>query len=230
MDSLFFKCSCCRQYIRMEKKVEGDFSDWAYHYGVEWSDYNESVPELSYENWERSERTPVVNEMRTLLVSVPFDEKIGNEFYVYFEPALIYFNGWDDTNENDTQKCAVIRCRLDKILKRNEYEAWIVVYIEDVISLGELYKHFVPTIVKKDIDIFDNVPEKIQHTMFENDKWSVKYWDAQGDCGEYKWIYTDDNGIRHLVMQSWFDFDHSIVYIGNIVTERTEVAAANEKR
>jgi len=37
-------------------------------------------------------------------------------------------------------------------------------------------------------------------------------------CGEDKWIYIDENGTRHLVMQSWYDFDNSIVYLGNIIT------------
>lgn len=217
MENLYFKCRCCKSHIRMDKKVIDDFSGWAYYEGIEWSDFDEDVPDLTEEHWERSEILPIENTNRTLFVRKPFDESIGSEFWIYFEPALIHFNGWDDIYEKDIDKCAIVRCKLTNILKRNEYGAWVVVNVREVISVSELHKYFEPCETEKGIDFFDGIPEKIQHSMFENDKWLVRYWDAQGDCGEIKWIYTDNNGTRHLVMQSYFDFDQSIMYIGNII-------------
>lgn len=219
-DSLFFKCSCCKRSIRMEKETKGYFSNWAYHYGVEWSDFQEDVPAFSEEDWKRSETTPAVKERRTLYVQKPFDERIGNEFWILFEPALCSLNGWDDIEESEIEKCALIRCKLSKILKRNEYEAWVVVDVKEVILVRELYQYFDTCIADVDISVFDGIPEKICYTIYENDRWIVTCWDAQGDCGEYKWIYIDENGTKHLVMQSWFDFDSSVIYVGNIIQKK----------
>lgn len=217
MDTLYFKCSCCKQEVRMKKETIDDFADWAYYEGVEWSDFNEDVPDFSEKHWNRSENTPAVNENRTLHVWKPFDESIGNEFLILFEPALCYFNGWDEVNINEIKKCAIVRCKFTKILKRNEFEAWIVVNIKEVIPVHELYKYFKPCTTEKDIMKFNGIPEDMSNTVLENNEWSLITWDAQGDCGENKWIFKDDKGIPHLVMQSWFDFDNSVVYIGNII-------------
>lgn len=220
MNSLFFNCSCCKRSIRMEKKIKEHFSDWAYYYGVEWSDFHEDIPESLGEDWNRSETTPIVKEERILYVSKPFDESIGNEFWTLFEPAMCYFNGWDEVDDSEIEKCAIVRCKLTKILERNEYEAWVVVNVQDVVLVSELYKHFEPCVTDANINTFKGIPENICETIYENNNWLVTCWDAQGDCGEYKWIYIDENGTRHLVMQSWFDFDNSVVYIGNIIQVR----------
>ena len=221
MDNLFFKCSCCNNSIRMDKKIKEHFSDWAYYYGVEWSDFEENnIPEFSNEDWNRSEATPIAKQQRTLHVWKPFDESIGNEFLTFFEPALCYYNGWDGVEESEIEKCAIVRCKLTKVLKQSEYEAWVAVNVQEVILVSELYKYFTPCITDTDINAFEGIPEKICHTIYENDKWLVTCWDAQGDCGEYKWIYIDENGIRHLVMQSWFDFDNSVIYIGNVIQNK----------
>lgn len=217
MDNIFFKCACCNNIIRMKKEIKEHFVDWAYYYGVEWSDFDEDVPELSEEDWDRSETTPVVNEKRTLHVWKPFDESIGSEFWVLFEPALCYFEGWDFVDKNEIDKCAIIRCKLTKILKRNEYEAWVVVDVLEVVFLSELHKYYQPCFADIDINMFKGIPPKCCQTLCDNDNWFVTCWDAQGDCGEDKWIYIDENGTRHLVMQSWFDFDNGIVYLGNII-------------
>lgn len=204
----------------MKKEIKEHFSDWAYYYGVEWSDFNEDIPEFSDEDWKRSENTPIVNESRILHVYKPFDENVGNEFWTLFEPASCYFNGWDEAEESEIEKCAITRCKLTEILKRNEYEAWVEVVVQEVVLVNELYNHYEPCILDIDINKFEGIPEKIYETVYENNKWLVTCWDAQGDCGEYKWIYIDENGTRHLVMQSWFDFDNSVVYIGNIIQRK----------
>lgn len=223
MDSLFFKCACCKKDIRMKKEIKEHFADWAYYYGVEWSDFEEDTPDFSDEDWNRSETTPIVEMDRTIHVWKPFDECIGNEFWVLFEPALCYFNGWDCVDESEIEKCAIIRCKLTKILKRNEYEAWVIVHVQEVVPISELYKYFSPHIAAIDLNVFDGIPEKIYQTICDMNKWLVTCWDAQGDCGEYKWIYIDENGTRHLVMQSWFDFDQGIVYLGNIMNMQSNL-------
>lgn len=221
MENLFFKCACCNNDIRMQKEIKTPFTAWAYYYGVEWSDFDEAVPELSEEEWKRSETTPRKQENRTLHVSNPFDEKIGNEFWALFEPETCYFHGWGEADESEIKKCAIVRCKFTKILKQNAYEAWIIVRIQEVVFVHELYHYFKPCIADMDIRAFEGIPEKMYQTIYDQNGWLVTCWDAQGDCGEDKWIYTDENGTRHLVMQSWFDFDHSIVYLGNIIPKET---------
>lgn len=220
MDSLFFKCSCCEENIRMKKEIKEHFTDWAYYYGVEWSDFDENIPVNLDEDWNRSETTPVVDENRTLYVCKPFDESLGSEFKILYEPALCHFNGWDSIYENEIEKCAIIRCKLTKIIKRNEYEAWVVVKVQEVVPLNNLIHYYNAHITDEDITMFDGIPERMYKTCYKNNNWIVTSWDAQGDCGEDKWIYIDEKGKRHLVMQSWFDFDISVVYIGNIIQKK----------
>ncbi|MDE7365563.1 MAG: hypothetical protein K2N27_11940 [Ruminococcus sp.] len=215
MENLRFKCKVCQNIIEMKKEIHGDFSDWAYDC-AEWSDFKENVPELSERYWERSECTPVVNENRTILVYKPFDEKIGNEFWLLYEPALLYLNGWEGYPEEDIRKCAVVRCRFEKILVSDEYSAWIVVNVQQVVFLHELYKYYEEVMTDIPIDEFEGIPKTKCMKGFQNDKWLEIYWTAQGDCGDNKWIYTDEYGMRHLVMQMSYGFDDSVLYIGNI--------------
>lgn len=211
MENLCFKCSVCKNYIRMNKKLDDLFSDWAYACG-EWSDFGEDVPELSKQNWIHSELTPVVGETRTVFVRMPFDETIGNEFWLLYEPALLYFNSWEDCSEQDIANCAVVRCKFQKILISDEYSAWIRVTVQEVVFLHELCNYYQ--------DIRGNISNAFkgitEETEFQNDRWHVTSWTMQNDCGEMKWIYIDENGIRHLVMKLWYAFDEEILYIGNI--------------
>lgn len=216
MENLRFKCKVCKNCIKMNKEIQSPFSDWAYAGGAEWSDFKENVPDLSEKHWVRSERTPVIDEKRTILVYKPFDEKIGNEFWVLYEPALLFFNGWDGYSENEISKCAVVRCRFEKILISDEYSAWIEVSIKKTVFLHELYKYYGEIAADTPIDDFEGIPESEYNTHFQNDTWLLKEWNAQGDCGEMKWIYTDKDGVRHLVMQIKYGFDESVLYIGNI--------------
>jgi hypothetical protein len=204
----------------MNKSIPDLFLDWAYYEGVEWSDFDENVPNLSKMHWERSEKTPIINEKRSLFVYKPFDEIIGNEFLVLFEPALIAINGWDECYKNDIDKCAIVRCKFEKILKFDEYTAWIVVKIQDVININKLYDCYKPSEINTNLELFKGIPKEIVNIIYEDDNWLVTGWNAQGDCGENKWIFKSQNGSMHLVMQSYFDFDESVVYLGNIIPKK----------
>lgn len=216
MEKLRFKCKVCENYIKMKKEVYGLFSDWAYVNCAEWSDFNENVSKLSEQHWERSESTPIVGEKRTIFVHKPFDEKIGNEFWILYEPALLFLNGWNDCSDANIDKCAVVRCKFERTLISDEYGTWIRVSIQKVIFIYELYKYYDEVKTDVPIDMFEGIPVSEYNTLFQNYRWLVTDWTAQGDCGETKWIYTDENGVRHLVMQMWYAFDEDVLYIGNI--------------
>lgn len=212
MDELFFKCRACGKYIRIEREPADDFAQWAYYGSVEWPEFRENVPELSAEH-----RVPEVGRQYTLRVSKPFDESVGNEFLTLYESAAVCAGGWYGITAKDLEECAVVRCRFTEILERSEYEARIVVRVEEVVPLDELSRRYETHITERDLDVFEGIPGDMCELLCECGRWSAICWDAQGDCGEERWFYTDENGIRRLVMQSWFDFDQSIMFLGNIV-------------
>ncbi len=227
MENLRFKCEVCGEIVEMKKIAKSPYCDWAYDTCVEWSDFNTDVPELSKKQWERSSETPVAGEKRIVLVQKPFDEKIGNEFWVKFEPAMLFFNGWEPDLENEILKCAMVRCRFDKIIIADQYSAWIVVHIVKAIPINKLFEHYTEVASEDPLDSFfgqiisaSNVTSSCQmYLEFQNKNWKVISWTAQGDVGEVKWIYIDESGKRHLVMGLDYGFDEEVLYLGNVVEE-----------
>ncbi len=218
---LRFRCQVCGEIIEMKKDVKPPFSDWGYDTCVEWSDFRSEVPALSESRWERSSSTPIVGGKRRIFVKKPFDERVGDAFWVKFEPALLFFDGWDDVPEEEIRKCAMVRCRFEKILVSDAYCAWIEVSILQVIPLHELFRHFDAQSVTKPLDCFEGL-QRAPETHFRNDRWHVVGWSAQGDCGETRWIYTDETGTEHLVLALSFGFDEEVLYMGNLVLGENE--------
>lgn len=215
MENLRFKCKVCGEIVKMQKEVQNPYSDWAYSSCVEWLGFNIEVPELSEKHWERSSETPIKGEKRIIFVQKPFDEKIGNAFWVMFEPALLFFNGWDDYPETEIQKCAMIRCRFDRVIVSDECSAWIEISIVKVVPLCDLYMQYDEVTSDEPIDAF--IGNWHTNVIFQNDNWFVFGWSAQGDCGKTRWIYKDKNSKRHLVIELKFGFDEEVLYLGNIV-------------
>ncbi|MCM1288950.1 MAG: hypothetical protein NC240_11635 [Clostridium sp.] len=220
MENLRFKCSACNKYVETNKEVIGSFVNWGYYNCVEWSNFADDVPDLSEQNWIGSERTPIANELRTVRVRKPFDEKIGNEFFTLYEPAPLFFNGWNNATKEELQNCAVVKCKFEKILASDEYRAWISVSIKKVLPLHTLCNYYENTVTNAPIDKFEDISESKCDRVFQNDEWLIMAWDAEGDCGESKWIYTDECGVRHLVMQMYFDFHEDIIYLGNVTNSK----------
>ncbi|MDO5296071.1 MAG: hypothetical protein Q4F00_05415 [bacterium] len=134
-----------------------------------------------------------------------------------FEPALIYFNG-PDSAPGDIDKCAVARCRFDKVLAADAFSAWIRITVLTVIPLAELYKYYDESASDDPIDKLDDFYDDEIYT-FQNDRWLIKLGSGEGDYAKEIWTYKDNNNnIQHLVMQDqaymhyWGDIN-----IGNIV-------------
>lgn len=215
MEKLWFKCDMCDKYLEMKREVEGAFVDWAYGCG-QWSDFEEEVPALSTEDWVRSSKTPTVGTVRTILVKAPFEESVGNEFLMLYQPDMEEFVDWLTYSDDTIRECAVVRCRFEKVLRSDDMRAWIQVKILEVIFLHDIYKQYDEVLTDESIDEFSNIPEDMCMTIFENDRWDITTWTAQADCGEIKWIYTDDSGTRRLIMQRWYEFHMDILFLGNI--------------
>ncbi len=209
-----FRCKCCKQLVEMNRTIPEGFADWAYN-NISWSDFDEKVPMLSENIWVCSDRIPKANEMRTIKVTSPFEEKTGSEFNIMFRPASILCNGWGEYPE-DIDKCAVVRCRFEKILAVNEYEAYIRVKVMRVIPLSEIHRAYKPVFTDDDLESFAGMA-KCDTTECRTEKWEAEYWTGQGDIGENKLMYIDDNNQRHLIIMEYYDFHEDIAYIGNII-------------
>lgn len=214
MDKIKFKCKACNEYVEMQKNVPNGFSDWAYSV-MEWSDFNEKeVPPLSEKHWSRSDNTPKIGEVRIIKVTKPFSEEVGNEFYMEFVPALVYFNGYDCSEQITSS--AIVKCRFEKILLADEYSAWISVKVLQSFLLPELSEMYLPWLTDGELEDYAGIC-KCNEVEFADVSWEIKYWTGQGDIGESKLIYIDEKDIRHLVLMSYYNFHDEISYFGNIV-------------
>lgn len=214
MNKVKFRCKCCKQLVEMNRTIPDGFADWAYN-NISWSDFDEKVPQLSKNIWVYSDRTPKINEMRTIKVTSPFEESVGCEFNIIFQPVSILYNGWGEYPE-DINKCAVVRCRFEKILAINEYEAYIRVKVIRVTPFFEIHRIYEPVFTDNDLESFAGMA-KCDITECCTDKWEAIYWTGQGDIGENKLIYIDDNNMRHLIIMEFYSFHEDIAYIGNII-------------
>lgn len=213
MNNIKFKCKCCNTYHEMIKKFPVGFSGWAYS-NMEWSDYEEEVPSLSEKYQVHSDRVPKNGEFRIIKVHTPFDEKIGDEFYMEFVPEYVFFNGYDDMEQiHDT---AIVQCRLEEVILTDEYSGWIRVKVLNVILLSELSEVYPPFLTNCKLEEYVGTCE-CDESDFVDAPWEMKYWTGQGDIGECKTIYTDTNGFRHLILMNYYDWFRDVTYFGNIV-------------
>ena len=212
MEQLFFKCSVCDSIVDTKEKAYHPYSDWAYGCAV-WSDLGDDVPDLVEPYWERhweySKRTPAVGENRTVWVELPFNEKLGNEFW------LLYTGRYIQRPYDNMSKWAVARCRFERILVSTQYCAWITVYVQRVIPLSKLCEVYHETKLYTRLEKLDS-PIANQSRFYRYGRWYIKAFSGDGDLGETYWIYTDDNGKQHLVMKSWWDFHDDVLHFGNV--------------
>ena len=186
------------------------FSELVYD-GFEWLEAGESVPTLDEKIWTRSESVPKVGEKRFLKVSAPFNQDIGDCFNMLFSPALSALNGWEDYPE-ELSDSAVVVCKFEGIVQSDEYRAWIEVSVEGVIPLEDLHKHY-PC-----VETTDAVGYGFDLTLdFRHERWEFYSYSAQGDFGEWRLVYVDDNGLRHIVLIGEYSMHKDFVCCGNVI-------------
>ena len=213
-ERIHFKCKACKEYAEPDRSVYEGFVDWAYRC-AEWSDFDENVPPLDQDIFLRKKTLPKTGMMYSIKVAKPFDEMIGNNVNINFVPALAYINGFGDSPD-DINNSAIVRCRIDKIIAKDEFSAWIRVLVTDITLYSELYKKHRPSPTDKTLEAFSHYRE-CDWTELSTDRWKVVSWTGQGDIGEEKIIYIDDNNVRHLVAMGYYDFHQEIMYLGNVV-------------
>lgn len=215
---LQLKCKCCGEAANINRTIWANgFSDLAYDDICEWSDFSENPPELEEDHWERAVRVPEIGETRLIKVVFSFSFETGESFKLLFRPAWSFFNGWEEYPE-ELEQSAIVTCKLTSIKESNEYSAWATVRIEDVIMLKDICKRYPEQYTENRLEDFDVTRVQFEDLQYQN--WEYYSWNAQGDCGEWKLIYQDENGIRHLILLGEWSFHGRDVYIGNIVNEK----------
>lgn len=208
-----FKCRTCGEIVKKQPIVPEGFAGWAYSCGecdIQWLKSGEDIPPLDGKVYLKCrEKCPELGEICAILVKKPFDEEIGNEFYVQLRSTRDYIS---DEMTDEVFACGgIVKCRFESVVSHNEYEAWIKVRVLEVIKNDELYKVFDEYIEDPLIPRFDS-EEKYTN------KWKhIKLWSGGGDIGRYCEIYTDSDGRDHMVLQGYWDLHNEYVYFGNVV-------------
>lgn len=213
--TMFFKCRCCGKFINEKPSLVEGFSELAYD-DMEWLEVGESVPPLEEHIFPRADRIPEVGERRFIKVQVPFAQEIGNRFNVLYSPALSSLNGWA-TYPEELSGSAVVGCVYERTVISDEFCAWIEVTAERVIPFPELYTHY--PCRKVSWCLFESGFGKHAELGFRWQNWEFYTFPSQDDFGEWRLIFTDSEGKRHLLMSYEWGWHGGVVQLGNAVTE-----------
>ncbi|MBR3327556.1 MAG: hypothetical protein IKG22_09585 [Atopobiaceae bacterium] len=178
--------------------------------------------------WVCSDQRPVTGERRTLRVEMPFDANVGDEFTTLFEPADMYYNGWEFANPEEASRACAVRCCFDGILWSDDFSAFIIVKVLKVVPLERLYAKIPKTVT--DYRFFEEFcceygPDSAKYisTEYEDDHWLYRDWaDSGGYMYHMQLIYSDDQGIRHEVLTCWSAGCHAnenLYHFGNMVNK-----------
>lgn len=205
-------CSCCGSEGIPERKVESGFLGITYDSMLEWLKCTEKIPKLEENIWSRSERVPTMGESYVVKAYFPFHFELGEEFSVLFQPALSFFNGWDEYPD-EIEESAIVKCEFMEVMDSGATSAWIRVKVVDVLMVGDICSTFVAVPYQGDVewlesDVFDT---------YEFGNWVFRQWSAQGDLGEWYLIYKDVKGLKHIVLYGRWDYHSDNVYYGNVV-------------
>ncbi|MBQ8119849.1 MAG: GNAT family N-acetyltransferase [Ruminococcus sp.] len=214
-----FACGCCQSKAEMKTDTPPEFAGWAYSCErIEWLASGAPLPRLDERHFERLDKTPKISEKHRLRVCMAFRQALGSEFYMQYLAPGLYMSG--DASDEIYRSCAIVRCRLDKVLTAHAYAAWVEVTVLDVIGYGEMHESFAPQYTDSTLEEFCGYPLKHAENYLEYDEngWKDFNWTMQGDVGTSFLIHTDEQGVRHHIVQQYFDFHDDIAYFGNIVS------------
>jgi len=228
-----FLCSCCKSRITNDDQkrhlIEGaGIHNIGYHLAwVECSKEELSLP-LNKRQWIHTNQVPIIGEKRILKVTAPFDEEVGDTFTTIFEPWQMFLNGWESAESpDDIGKACAVLCRFDEVLCLDDFSAIISVEVLKTIPLDQLYK-VIPETVTDDRFFEEFGGGQEVWTEYEDKHLLYRTWTAQGDVSQMQLIYTDDRGIRHEVLTSWYAMHEDFYYFGNRVNNSLEAEKSEE--
>ncbi len=209
-----FKCRCCGQIVDENPVLIEGLSEFAYN--VEWLETGEPVPPLEERFWPRANALPKAGERRIIKVGyyTPFNSEIGDSFNVLFLPANSALNGWEEAPE-ELGLSAIVNCVFEKVVSDDEYQAFIEISVNRVILLTELCERYP---CSKAESLFAGGFGELLKQEFTWRDWEYYSFDAQGDCGDWRLIFTDGKGTRHLILQCDWGWHGGHILFGNAVT------------
>lgn len=207
-----FKCKCCDQIVDEKPHFAAGLSEFAYN--AEWLENGEPVPPLEERVWTRADELPRAGERRIIKVGAytTFNGEVGDSFNVLFLPANSALNGWDEAPE-ELERSAVVSCVFERIIKADEYQAFAEIAINSVTTLPELLRR--P--FRKTESLFAGGFGKYLQLEFTWKNWEYYSFDAQGDCGDWRLIFVDSEGVRHLILQCDWAWHGGLVLFGNSI-------------
>ncbi len=207
-----FKCKCCKQLVDEKPHFIAGLSEFAYN--AEWLENGEPVPPLEERFWIRADALPKTGERRIIKVGyyTTFNSEVGDSFNVLFLPANSALNGWDEAPE-ELERSAVVSCVFERIISADEYQAFIEIAINGVTTLPELCRRQ----FRKTESLFEGGFGKGLQLEFTWKNWEYYSFDAQGDCGDWRLIFTDSEGVRHLILQCDWGWHGGFVLFGNSI-------------
>lgn len=211
---MFFKCRCCGKFVNEKPSLAEGFSELAYD-DMEWLEVGQPVPPLEEHIFLRADRMPEVGERRFIRFQAPFSQNMGDRFNVLYLPALSSINGWA-TYPQELSGSAVVSCVFEKTISSDEFCAWIEVTAEHVVPFPELYKHYP---CRKVTSLFEGGFGEYATLDFRWQNWEFYAFSVQDDFGEWQLIFTDSEGVRHLIAFCEYGRHGGVVQLGNAVTE-----------
>lgn len=210
---MIFKCSYCKREVHEKPRFIDGLTEYAYD--PEWLEVGEPVPPLEERVWLRSDALPRAGERRIIKVGcyTPFDREIGDSFNALFQPANSALNGWEYAPE-ELERSAVVKCVFENIIFADEHQAWIEVAVTEVIPLIEMCTCCPERKVER---LYNGGFVEYAKPDFAWNGWEYSSFDAQGDCGDWRLVYRDQDGTRHLVLQCEWGWHGGFVLFGNAV-------------
>lgn len=207
-----FKCKCCGQIVDEKPRFVAGLSEFAYN--AEWLEAGEPVPPLEERFWARADALPKAGERRVIKVGfyTPFNSELGERFNVLFQPANSALNGWSEAPE-EIERSAIVSGVFEKIVSADEFQAFIEISVTRVTPLSELCRR--P--FRKTESLFAGGFGKNVELEFAWRNWEYYSFDAQGDCGDWRLVFTDGEGVRHLILLCDWGWHGGHILFGNSV-------------
>jgi len=152
---------------------------------------------------------PLTGHRQHVKLHHPFAAAIGESFWLMFMPAAAALNGWADVPEAIATS-AFVHCRLHEIIQRAESWAWVVVVIEDVVSIAEMERRF-PARIGPPPDA--QWHQTLIRTRFQD--WDLIEGSSEGDVGAWFLVRRSQHKL-HLVGAGRWSFHEDLVCVGNL--------------
>lgn len=99
---------------------------------------------LRFADWQRAKNCPKEHDSLIALVEHPFSEELESLFWTVFHPE---FKAEDDSRGDHPdvlEQSAFVQAKLKKVIWKNEYSAWVLLEITDVIKFSGIHKELKP--------------------------------------------------------------------------------------